>query len=138
MSKKHKTVTALVLIIAVGGLITLVISRTWLGYYLTPGNGSVSVPSRPASVPPSAVWAGGQDGGAWFDCSMTGTTEGRFHFTIFDDGGNMWEEGLFQWTGPTVSVDSLRTLFAGFTGTSILFRGRTAIVPIPVDSQSQK
>lgn len=29
---------------------------------------NVVTPGRPASVPASAVWAGGMDGGMWYDC----------------------------------------------------------------------
>lgn len=60
------------------------------------GEGRVSAPARPASVPATAVWAGGADGGAWLDCVALERTPNRYRCTAYEDhAGSVWAEGEY-------------------------------------------
>lgn len=82
-------------------------------------------PQRLPSIPETATWAGGVDGGAWISCEVdesqsanwctvwddqTGEVSARTHFVLRDGGG---------------AVASRELRFSGFTGTYIgLLDGR--------------
>lgn len=68
--------------------------------------------TRPQSVPPSAIWVGGEDGGSWFNClqvdqlircqrfSRSGETYEEQDFTLCADGslsqlGVSWQVGVY-------------------------------------------
>src|SRR5688572_9947712 len=67
-------------------------------------------PARPANVPPTAVWAGGADGGAWIDCVALERAPYRYRCTTYDDhSGSMWAQGEYvlraaQWHKDTKRV----------------------------------
>jgi len=55
---------------------------------------SVAVPARPANIPASAKWSGGEDGGNWFDCSPR--PDSRYFCLVFSDTtGKKISEGLY-------------------------------------------
>ena len=52
-----------------------------------------TAPARAAGVPPSAVWGGGADGGAWFDCRRAAN---GYQCSVYDDyTGELWGRGCF-------------------------------------------
>ena len=57
----------------------------------------VAQPERPSSVPRSAKWAGGSDGGVWIDCEYT-TKEPAVGYKcrVFHDTGQVWSQGDFS------------------------------------------
>lgn len=58
---------------------------------------NLAPPPRPAAVPPSAVWAGGADGGSWIDCRWT-TKEPviAYDCRVYDDpSGDLSAEGYY-------------------------------------------
>jgi hypothetical protein len=57
-----------------------------------------SAPDRPRGVPPGSHWAGGCDGGNWFE--LLGAVEpGRYQLRIYHDPlGEVAEEGWFEVT----------------------------------------
>ena len=58
--------------------------------------GEVSAPKRPAVVPPTAVWAGGSDGGAWLECVPVGSISTRYRCTTYnEDTGAVWAQGEY-------------------------------------------
>jgi hypothetical protein len=58
---------------------------------------SIAPPPRPANVPASAVWNGGQDGGVWIDCKAD--TEANL-CTLFNEySGVVIVTGRFQLRG---------------------------------------
>jgi hypothetical protein len=55
-----------------------------------------SPPPRPASVPKSATWAGGSDGGAWIDCRFEFKEPYvGYHCDVYKDGGAHWASGTY-------------------------------------------
>ena len=59
--------------------------------------GKAEPPERPASVPASARWAGGVDGGHWFDCArVPGAPAPRAACRIYgDQAGHLEAQGEF-------------------------------------------
>src|SRR5215470_4410681 len=58
-------------------------------------------PARPAGVPSSAVWAGGADGGAFFDCVPSWNGEPNFCTVYNDSNGAIYMSGRFVLQGQT-------------------------------------
>ena len=82
--------------------------------------GPVQPPERPASVPASAVWAGGLDGGSWIDCKPAAGR--RYDCAVYYEGtGEVWDEGVFEFASGQrggTPPDSLR--YSHFNGVTIL------------------
>lgn len=76
-----------------------------------------SPPPRPPLVPPSAVWAGGVDGGSWVRC--TKAEPAVYDCTVWDDYvGSTRAAGLFRLVQSAAGGDSALT-YSGFDGTTI-------------------
>jgi hypothetical protein len=56
----------------------------------------IPTPERPEAVPSSAVWAGGPDGGTWFDCGAGGNNRWNQCTVYADVSGVVLESGKFQ------------------------------------------
>ena len=57
--------------------------------------GAVTAPTRPAAVSKSAIWVGGTDGGAWYDCSFI--AEEPYNLcAIYSDDGVLWIKAKFK------------------------------------------
>lgn len=52
-------------------------------------------PFRPPSVPQSAVWAGGIDGGAFFQCTPSAHQEANFCTVWEDSNGEVYMKGRY-------------------------------------------
>jgi hypothetical protein len=63
---------------------------------LLSGCTSVSEPERPPSVPMTAVWSGGPDGGNWFDCDSKRDSEYNRCTVYADVTGVVLESGRYQ------------------------------------------
>jgi hypothetical protein len=102
----------------------------------------IEPPAHPASVPGSAVWAGGSDGGAWIDCRLA-YKEPYVAYTcnLFQDVGRplasgtyvladvRYERGkpVYQPTGSLTRADVSR--YEAFDGVSVLFHGSRILIP---------
>jgi len=60
--------------------------------------------ARPSSVPVSATWAGGADGGAWIDCKYIHGL--MYRCAVFDNQGELWSEGNYALDRPRAKVIS--------------------------------
>ncbi len=76
----------------------------WLFAFLLPlavglcgcGPGTVEPPERAPGIPPSAVWAGGDKGGAWMDCRLTAASGSRYRCTVWNEfTGGVWASGEY-------------------------------------------
>lgn len=56
----------------------------------------VSDPERPPSVPTTAIWSGGPDGGNWFDCDSKNNSEYNYCTVYADVTGVVLETGHYQ------------------------------------------
>jgi hypothetical protein len=73
----------------VGGALFGWSAKGWFGKEAAP------VPSRPANIPASALWAGGQDGGVWVNCAKS--SERQFECSIYAQStGVLIEHGVFE------------------------------------------
>lgn len=45
----------------------------------------VNVPKRPNSVPKTAIWSGGNDGGYWFEYKNYNKETNEFNIVIYND-----------------------------------------------------
>ena len=53
-------------------------------------------PARPNSLPSTAVWAGGADGGAWIDCHpIAKEPHAEYECTTYQESGVIWSSGHF-------------------------------------------
>jgi len=67
-------------------------------FWLTVCTSHAKPPMRPSRVPPSAVWAGGVDGGAFIDCRVR--TDGLNDCAVYNDyTGDVWMQGTFELNG---------------------------------------
>ena len=74
-------------------LAALLVVLPWAGAL----GGGLAAPQRPASVPKSASWLGGPDGGVFFELSSTDSAKGRnYRGTIWRDHGRVWYRGPFH------------------------------------------
>lgn len=101
-------------------------------------------PERLSGIPSTAVWAGGPDGGAWFECFVD-TSRNANWCTVWDDqSGRVIARTQFVevTTGAGVPVTALQYCF--FSGTFIelldgrrleplSFHGKDAEPPAPVE-----
>jgi len=96
------------------------------------GRRSKPPPPRPASVPADAVWAGGEDGGAFISCLAVGREPtNMFECVVFQEqDGDVVARGRFA-TRPTfsVSLGELRRSYAAFDGASILLANGATLAP---------
>lgn len=87
-------------------------------------------PSRPTTVPQTAVWGGGEDGGFWLDCAIIQGQSPRLACRVYHD----WT-GELEVRGDFVSSDGDATRigqwrgFLGFDGTTIMMPGDRSLVP---------
>lgn len=79
----------------------------------------VVVPERPESVPQSAAWIGGVDGGAWIECSLDNEKRANWCTAWSDQTGAVWARTYFvlRDSGEPVPESELR--YSGFSGTYI-------------------
>ena len=57
--------------------------------------GAVKEPTRPAAVPKSAMWSGGPDGGAWFDCTFKADQSYNL-CSVYHEGGTLWIRAKYR------------------------------------------
>ncbi|TBR36046.1 MULTISPECIES: hypothetical protein [Dyella] len=74
--------------------------------------GGPAPPDRPSNVSASARWAGGSDGGAWYDCSQHAANVVRC--ALYWDNGTPAGHGLYRSTHPIKPGD-----IDGFDGVSV-------------------
>jgi len=66
-----------------------------LTVFLSGCSSSVKPPGRPGAVPTSAIWSGGADGGAWYDCSENRRSNVN-ECAIFSDEGKLWIRAQYK------------------------------------------
>lgn len=84
----------------------------------------VKPPQRPSKVPPTAVWAGGVDGGAFVDCAVR--PDGLNGCIVYyDSTGEIWMSGVFELkgAGKGATQSELRYAFADGHGIGLLGGG---------------
>jgi hypothetical protein len=88
-------------------------------------------PVRPTSVPETAIWSGGAEGGAWIDCQI-GNERNANHCTVYNDQtGDVWKTGFFIIRGENRAASREELKYNGFDGDYIhLSDGRT-LDPLP-------
>ena len=87
-------------------------------------------PQRPATVPPSADWAGGIDGGEWVDCSVG--VDGYNHCQIFEQTKGLLllkSRYVLQGLGRPATRSELRYRYV--SGKEILLQGGLVLVAVP-------
>jgi hypothetical protein len=62
------------------------------------------IPRRPATVPPSAFWSGGLDGGAWYDCSEDKHARANTCAIYSDRDGRLWIKARYRLKGDNRSA----------------------------------
>jgi len=88
----------------------------------------VVAPQRPATVPASAIWAGGADGGAWINCAPISGE--RYSCVVFDDQrGAVWAQGEYLLRGQVSATSQPHLQYVSFNGTHIDVVGGQTLVP---------
>jgi hypothetical protein len=87
-------------------------------------------PARPAGVPSSAVWAGGADGGAFFECLPSQKGEPNA-CTVYDDStGAIYLSGKFVLQGQTRGAKADELRYDGTNGTRIYLDHNQVLIPV--------
>lgn len=60
---------------------------------------AIEPPAKPESVPESAFWIGGHEGGVFISISRGQDSKTYFGTIYFDANGEIWYQGKFQYTG---------------------------------------
>jgi hypothetical protein len=76
----------------------------------------VVVPERPSSVPISAAWAGGSDGGAWIECSVDPEKNANWCTVWNDQTGDVWARTLFVDRAAGEAVPGSALQYSSFNG----------------------
>src|SRR5215212_10027994 len=56
-------------------------------------------PKRPHGVPSAAIWSGGGDGGAWFDCNLEHAKQANLCAIYSDNDGSLMIRARYQLEG---------------------------------------
>lgn len=79
---------------------------------------------RPTTIPQSAVWKGGADGGCWI--LFKSISSEKLDLIIFYENGGVWEEGIYQKEGScNVQADELANTIIGFNGQELVFKNNS-------------
>ena len=101
--------------------------------WLTTCTSHAKPPVRPTSVPPSAVWTGGADGGAFIDCRVR--RDGLDDCTVYNDGtGDVWMKGTFELKGSVRGATDSELRYSFADGEGIGLTGGGYLIP----TQKQK
>lgn len=86
-----------------------------------------ATPTKPTTVPSTAVWVGGADGGAWIDCTVD-LERNVNPCTIYDDAkGEVWLRGAFVLRGKGRAASREELVYEAFDGKSILLASNDAL-----------
>jgi len=92
-------------------------------------------PTRPGSVPWSAIWSGAADGGAWYDCSFV-QGESTNLCAIYSEKGTLWFKAAYELKGEHRAVTKEEFLQPGVDdiprATEIHLRGGKTLVEVKV------
>jgi hypothetical protein len=80
-------------------------------------------PTRPATVPPTAMWIGGPDGGVFVALQVKSSARGAYLARIFaDHTGELLYQGKLVLKPPRPALTSIQdpTLFVAWDGTALL------------------
>jgi hypothetical protein len=95
----------------------------------------VNAPTRPGAVPLSAIWSGGADGGAWYDCSFL-QEEPTNLCAIYSEKGALWFKARYELKGEHRAVTREEFLQPGVDyiphATEIYLQGRKTLVAVKI------
>ncbi len=93
--------------------------------------GCKQAPKRPEGVPASAVWSGGADGGAFFDCAPSRSGEPN-PCTVYNDGtGDIYMSGRFVIQGQKRGATADELEYGGADGNRIYLKRSLTLAPLP-------
>ncbi|MFL1485868.1 hypothetical protein [Marinobacter sp. LN3S78] len=86
----------------------------------------VSDPEKPATVPESAFWVGGDDGGVFVTVSKKGES---YQGTIYWQDGEIWYEGPLEFSGEKGKEPDIDDpeIYMGWDGDDLLLQGGEAL-----------
>jgi len=87
-------------------------------------------PARPAGVPASAVWAGGEDGGAFFECTPSQKGEPNACTVYNDRTGAIYMSGRFVLRGETHGAKADELKYESADGNKIYLEHNLVLNPL--------
>jgi hypothetical protein len=93
-------------------------------------------PDRPKGVPGTAVWAGGSDGGSWFECRAAAGRSANFCTVYNDHTGEISAEGYFVLGDGRGAATADQLVFEAFDGKDIYLKDNRVLKPAGEPSQS--
>jgi hypothetical protein len=108
----------------------IVLFALFLGAAVILGCKRKEVP-RPPGLPSSAIWAGGEDGGSFIDCTPSRSGEPN-ECTVYDESGSVYMERrnyTIQGSKRGARLDELRYEYAD--GSNIGLKGGLTLTPVP-------
>lgn len=89
---------------------------------------------RPNSVPVTAVWDGGADGGNWIDCKVVDSTNNIFYCTVFDDySGEIIFQSTMKLKGKNTKLVELNNLLGVYSGDEIYLKDNRKLKEINIE-----
>jgi len=88
-------------------------------------------PSRPKGVPASAVWAGGVDGGAFFECAPSRQGEPNTCTVYNDRTGEVYMKGKFVLAGQSRGAKADELKYDSADGNRIYLEHDLVLSPLP-------
>ena len=73
-------------------------------------------PAKPESIPDSALWVGGHEGGVFVSISSMEDSDNYFGTIYFDANGEVWYRGVLKYTGSAPFDIHDSSSYAGWDG----------------------
>ncbi len=90
----------------------------------------VQAPPRPESVPATALWIGGPDGGVFVKVSMTKVKNIYFGTIYFDSNGEICYQGPFRYTGDDAFEVDDKSSYSGWDGDYLFLTNHEKLIAI--------
>lgn len=92
----------------------------------------IQAPPKPSSVPETALWVGGPDGGVFLDISKI--TQQKYSGSIyFDSTGEIWFQGEFKYTGDNSFDVSAKASYSFWDGDELFLTNNEKLTAINPD-----
>ncbi len=93
---------------------------------------AISPPPKPESVPESAFWIGGHEGGVFVSISMEQDRETYFGTIYFEANGEIWYRGKFQYTGNVPFDLEDKSSYTGWDGDFLFLANGKKLIAVDI------
>lgn len=88
-------------------------------------------PEKPKTVPRTAIWDGGIDGGNWIDCKYADSLNNTFYCVVYEDyRGKILYEGIMKLEGEKVRLGELQKTLGIYSGDEIYLKNNKKLISV--------